>query len=178
MVFTTNGGRAMKKEQWRAVCGWEHWYEVSDRGRVRRRVGGRGTWAGRIMKCGTGPTHGYRVVMLHSPGRTKLCTVHRLVAAAFLGAPPQGYWVHHKNGRRTDNRLANLMYDRPSRHAARRTSRGGGLSPGDVCIIRQCRDRGVPGLVLARRFGVCRSTIYNVHKRRTWAWLDPKEPAA
>lgn len=36
--------------------------------------------------------------------------MHRLVAFAFIGVPPSGYIVHHKDGNKLNNVLENLVY--------------------------------------------------------------------
>ena len=56
-------------------------------------------------------TSGHVGLSLCSPGKKPFqITIHQLVAAAFLGPPPDGCEINHKNGIRFDNRLANLEY--------------------------------------------------------------------
>ena len=89
-------------EVWKPVVGFESVYEVSDQGRVRR-VGGR------ILKHCPG-SNGYCQYTLTSKGKRVITTGHQMVAAAFLGPPPPGYQVNHKNGDKQDTRLENLEY--------------------------------------------------------------------
>jgi hypothetical protein len=99
-------------ERWLPVVGYEGKYEVSSEGRLRRCAPGRGTQAGRI-KAHTLRPDGYFVVGLPTERRkrTKTFLVHRLVAAAFLGAPPPGReGLNHIDGVKTNNRVENLEY--------------------------------------------------------------------
>lgn len=74
-------------------------YEVNPAGQVRNRR------TGRILKWQR-HSRGYLQVSLHR--RTRL--VHRLVALAFLGPPPDGWEVDHINTDRADPRLENLRW--------------------------------------------------------------------
>jgi len=98
-------------ERWLPIVGWEGSYEVSDLGRVRsipRRDPRGKRLAGKVLSPGL-DTVGYPMVILHRHGRTTR-TVHRLVAAAFLGSCPPGQEVRHLDGCRTNPRLDNLAY--------------------------------------------------------------------
>lgn len=104
-------------EIWKPVPGFVK-YEVSNLGRVRRCVPGRSTRIGKVLK--PQPKNGYFTVLLSGPNGFKHRSVHRLVAAAFLGPCPDGYEVNHKDRVRSNNRLDNLEYMTPSdqqRHA-------------------------------------------------------------
>lgn len=101
--------------EWRAIAGFVG-YEVSRTGLVRsldRRVpSSRGTRLsrGRLLKPQRLSRTGYMQVELSGAKRA----VHRLVATAFLGDPPTGYVVNHKNGDKEDNRVENLEWCTPS----------------------------------------------------------------
>jgi len=102
-------------DEWRPVPGWPM-YEVSRRGRARR-----GT---RELKPAR-DKDGYRYVTL-SAGRARWRVhVARLVLLVFAGEPPSAaHEACHGNGRRWDNRLANLRWDtRPANRADRERHR-------------------------------------------------------
>jgi len=131
---------------------------------------------------------GYRKVgVVTLDGRQSQRTVHSLVMEAFEGPRPAGLWINHKNGDKTDNRIENLEYCTASdnqRHAV-----ATGLAPKpplkrgaeqhkarlDEIQVRRVRayaQLNWPTYKIARFFGVGETTIYNILKRKSWAWLD------
>lgn len=94
-------------ERWIAV--YNGFYEVSDHGQVRRRIGGKGARAGLILKLSIAST-GYPVVTLCVDGKRRVTHVHALVASAFLGDRGDGLMVNHKDGDKTNNHISNLEY--------------------------------------------------------------------
>jgi hypothetical protein len=96
------------RETWKAVSAGR--YEVSSLGRVRSLdcIGADGRrWRGRLLR----PTNvEYRQVTLAFDGILVYRRVHLLVSRAFLGPCPRGHEVNHKNGKKHDNRAANLEY--------------------------------------------------------------------
>jgi hypothetical protein len=116
-------------EEWRAVPGFEGWYQVSSLGRLRRLACGPNTYVGRFLAENVGSA-GYRLAHLQRPGRWMQTGVHRLVAFAFLPtAGPGQVQVNHIDGERTNNMVHNLEWVTPSenrRHAVSlRRERGG-----------------------------------------------------
>lgn len=104
-------------EIWKAIPGYEGFYEVSDQGRVRSldRIvpASNGTsrrLRGKIKAPQTG-AEGYLMVTLYRGSEGRTMTVHRIVMNTFAGPRPEGMERCHNNGDRTDNRLANLRYD-------------------------------------------------------------------
>lgn len=103
---------------WKSAAGFEGIYSVSSCGQVRRDAPTRGfgsrSRVGAFMKqkkC----ADGYRSVSLYpKEGKQKQIHVHRLVAIAFYGAPPEGKVVNHKDGNKANNSLSNLEYVTPS----------------------------------------------------------------
>jgi HNH endonuclease/NUMOD4 motif len=87
-------------------------YEVSNTGLVKRKHHiaehknyGQRLMCERIMNASIND-YGYVRVRI----ATKQIFVHRLVLEAFVGECPKGMVTIHKNGDRTDNRLANLKW--------------------------------------------------------------------
>lgn len=109
-------------------------------------------------------------------GITKSVLVNRVIALAFLPNPKNLPQVNHKDGNKENNAVSNLEWSSGSdneRHAHRtglKTGRGSAnanakLTVDDVLEIRASAD---PIEELVERFGVARSTIVNIRKRRTW----------
>lgn len=108
----------MINEIWKDVVGYEGIYCVSTLGRVKKlpylskdRVGNSLLKQERILKA-TKHIKGYMKTRLFvNKDNFKSFQVHRLVAFAFLGRPPEGFdQVNHKNGVKHDNRIENLEW--------------------------------------------------------------------
>jgi hypothetical protein len=104
--------------EWRAVPGWEGYFEVSDDGRVRsldrtvphptsgsRRLRGR-----ELKQAESGPMR-YRYVTLTRSGERRNKYVHTLVLEAFVGPRPEGAEACHGPAGRYVNTPENLRWD-------------------------------------------------------------------
>ena len=118
------------KEQWKIVTGFEA-YEVSDLGRVRRRLPGNSNRAkvGSIIKSFPN-TKGYSNIILCVDRTRTTKQVHRLVAEAFLPNPLTLPHVNHKQ-EKADNRACSLEWRSTAGHGqdqARRGQHGSGVT--------------------------------------------------
>lgn len=89
--------------QWKSIAGHEGRYAVSDEGLIMS-MDYKGSGLPGLLKPGN--CRGYLTVEIAK----KRYTVHRLVAAAFLGLRPTGMQINHRNGVKSDNRAENLEY--------------------------------------------------------------------
>ena len=108
-------------EQWRDITRTDGVYQASDLGHIRN------TQTSKILQ----PVkfkNGRLYVTLSSGGFQRKCTVHGLVAAAFLGSCPPEHEVTHKNGDYTDNSVSNLEYVTRRENQKRFVLRTGGYS--------------------------------------------------
>ena len=96
------------EEIWNNVKGYEGLYQVSNYGNVRS-LNYNKTGKTRILKTITNNS-GYIQVGLHKSGNMKLCTVHRLVAQAFIPNPDNLPIVNHKDYIKTNNISNNLEW--------------------------------------------------------------------
>lgn len=105
-------------EVWKDIPGYEGIYQASSFGNIRSSEGKTTSnsrysarrWKSRILKGrGDNPRTGRRVT-LWKYGEAKDWLVARLVAATFLGLPPEGYTVNHIDGNRLNNRIENLEW--------------------------------------------------------------------
>ena len=109
--------------------------------------------------------------------------VHRLVCEAFHGAPPKGRnHVAHWDGVRDNNNVENLRWASPKENAEDRMRHGtapigeqgpnGKLTDAIVLEIRRRYQPGYGQLArLAREFGVTRTQILHIVKRRQWTHI-------
>ena len=167
-------------ETWKVIPDYP--YEISNLGRVRRTVGGQGTWAGRLLSPSNTSSNGYAMVSLKRAGHpTRHALVHRLVADAFLGPPPgKNYEVAHLDGGKTNNRFDNLQWKTAAGNAADRLVHGtdnrgpkhktSKLTVAKVRYIRRVRGR-IGSKILGRKFGVTPRHIRAIASGREWSWL-------
>ncbi len=173
----------MSEERWKPIPEYGGWYDVSDLGRVR-------SWIvhgkcrnekrdiPRILKLALIP-NGYLMIALRgNKGKMGTKSVHRLVAVTFLGQPPQGMQVDHRNDCRTDNRLENLRYLTQLENIRRGSWKRRGekhvksiLTEKDIGVIRERYAAGESAQLIAKDFSVAQSTIEGVVQGRSWKHL-------
>lgn len=99
------------KEEWRDIFGFEGRYQVSNTGKVRGLVSannGRKLFNTKPHELRSVDNKGYRrVVLLDDSGKRCNRSVHRLVAAAFIGDCTD-MQINHKDGNKTNNNVENL----------------------------------------------------------------------
>lgn len=175
---------AAPQETWRCIPGCDGFYSVSNLGRVRSepiQTSSVGRRRGRILKCSP-DTKGYLLFGVCLPGRTRrTMKVHHAVALAFLGPRPDGYQVNHKSGDKLDNSVANLEYvtcRENIRHCWQRGLHGTAhcrgeanqrakLTAEDVRVIRRLYP-GVPLSRLAALYGVTKTNVWSIVRKKTW----------
>ena len=104
--------------KWMPVPGYDYLYASED-GRI---------WSAKSSALKVQRIHGkrgeYKVISVYDGKRKdkgRLVKVHRLVAAAFYGAPPtDAYTVDHINRNGSDNRVENLRWASPTMQAVNR----------------------------------------------------------
>jgi len=160
-------------EEWRAVFGYEGWYEISDLGRVRRIRPAKGTRAGKIL-LQRPDRKGYPYVMLSRAGRTKQGKIHRLVALAFIPNPEGRRQVNHRDGIKSRSVLSNLEWatnaentEHKVRNGLAKPGRNAKLTGEQVAEIRSLR--GVLTTTkIALRFNISQSYVSRIHNGSYW----------
>ncbi len=170
-------------EEWRAVPGWEGWYSVSSHGRVRRDAGGRGSHRGRIVTA-KNLTKGYKGVSLYRHNQEHRYSIHRLVARAFLGEPPEGHEVDHRDGVPGHNHVSNLHYvsHADNIRLARERAVAQTRKPHPVAVLTidevlAIRSSDEDERTLAARYHVAVRTIRRIANGQRWQSADgPRRP--
>lgn len=166
-------------EEWRSC--FYGYYEVSDRGRVRRVVGGGCSHVGRVLR--TVPnSRGYLYVHLRAKaiGRDRMVSVHTLVAAAFIGPCPTGHEVDHVDMDKANCCVVNLEYVTKVENNRRRVASGkvrwargerhgrSKLTVTNVRAIRRWAAKGISQSTIASRFGICQPMVSQIVQGQNW----------
>lgn len=178
-------------EKWLPVFGYEGFYEVSNRGRVRS-IHREGIYAGRWRPCRmTFPARDMRLST--QSGGYKYCTlrlpdqepvkhlIHRLVMRAFVGTPPADrYQVNHIDGIKENNHLDNLEYCSAQEnllHLTRTLKRKIGGAGG---YSKLTKEQALSVLTdkrtlkaIAADYGVTLQAIWLIRKGKNWPHLQP-----
>lgn len=176
------------QEIWVDVVGYVGKYKISNLGRVKslaRKCYTKGKYnrnvPERILKQGS-TQQGYRIVGLYdTSGKEKIHLIHRLLLENFVGPCPDGYQACHNDGNPLNNSLENLRWDSVKNNMADKikhgtTNRGtkngnNKLKRLEVLQIRNLFESGVGAKSISEKFGVNIMTVYDINRRRSWAWL-------
>lgn len=109
--------------RWLPVPGYEGRYDVSDTGQVRSLISTRNLPVPRPHKANPNSS-GYLALRLSDGQTTRTRLVHHLVLLAFVGPRPEGTEARHRNGRQTDNSVANLSWESHSVNMQDRVEHG------------------------------------------------------
>jgi NUMOD4 motif/HNH endonuclease len=191
-------------ESWKAVAGFEGFYEVSDMGRVRSldRVtpasGGTRFSKGRILALHPAGK-GYCYVFLKRGGKQYSCGVHRLVARAF-NCPGTGPEVNHRDLDKTNNRPGNLEWVTRKGNMAHAKAAGryelqhaGGktlarnnplrrvkLTPAKADEVKRlAADGAMRQREIGKLFGIGQAMVSSIHRGEAWrsTWTGPARTA-
>jgi HNH endonuclease/NUMOD4 motif len=164
--------------------GFDGWYEASSLGRIRRspdHLPVKRGWAGKIRKplarrSNKSPSLRPYVVLLLNYKR-RGAEVGHWVARAFHGPPPPGYQCNHIDGNPWNNVPSNLEWVTHAdnmRHAHRNgllhLPRGEQQTQAKLtdAIVRAIRASREPQRVLAKKYGVTQSAIWQVRHGVKW----------
>ena len=164
-------------EVWKDVPGFDGQYEASTLGRIRSYKYKKP----RILKPGVTSIGKYESVVLSRYKDAKSMRVHRVILETFVGKRPEGFTGSHINGKPSDNRLENLVWETHSENCLRRVEHGtqrdvkGEKSDTAVFTeaqVLEIRDRYAKGgcthRSLGKEYGVHFTTIGYILKRVTW----------
>lgn len=173
-------------EIWVSAPGHEAHYRVSNLGRIKSlerhkamKNGVTRIFRGKLLTSRYAKNNGV-YIMVELDGRMQ--SLHRLIAAAFLGPAAPGMQINHINGDKTDNRVDNLEYVTPAENS--RHAYATGLAKGpigrqpvntvltaeDVRYIRSMKGKKTQ-VALAEELGCSKSTVGHAMTGRNWASL-------
>jgi hypothetical protein len=95
------------KEEWKPYPGWEDYYEVSNKSRIRN------VQKGNILKPHLHHSNYYGFCFSRN-GENKYLRRSRIVALVWISNPDNKKEVNHKNGITTDDSIENLEWIHPS----------------------------------------------------------------
>jgi hypothetical protein len=171
-------------EIWKDVNGFEDQYQISNLGKVRskpriliRSNGHKQTVSGRVLKTFMN-AKGYEFAVFQIGNKTKNFAVHRLVAIHFIDNPQNKYAVNHINGIKTDNNFGNLEWVTKSENELHARKNGLKCTKGEKASKAILTEKDVKLIratcpyyseyQLAVKYGVSRSCIASIIRRRTW----------
>jgi len=178
------------EEIWRPVAGYESWYEVSNRGRVKtlartvRQKYAHG-WVQKKFQTKFLKLinfQGYRGVTLYGHNGPSRQSVHRLVALTF-GIIRPDQMVNHIDGDKTNNFVSNLEpsnHLHNNRHAFRlglnnktgSAHHNAKLKEEDIPKVHRLRMDGLLMREIGEIFGVHKATISDVLKGKSWRHVN------
>lgn len=98
------------EEIWKPLPAAPNHYSISSLGRVVRTAPARGTRVGRLLRPERNQD-GYLMIQPYFDGHSLRCSIHRQVAIAFIGEPPEpGLLVRHLDDDKDNNAVANLAW--------------------------------------------------------------------
>lgn len=166
---------------WKQIPFTKGSYSASNKGEIRRDKPVKGNHKAGQKIAQNLDRYGYPQVSLGVEGKQKTMSVHRLVALAFHGEPPEGKpQINHRNGVKTDNRPENIHWCSVTynlRHALAlglrvnpKGSRVGGakLTEAQVKELRSRKPRRGLQRQWAREFGVSEATISLILNHKEW----------
>ncbi len=170
-------------EQWRAVPGYEGFYEVSDQGNVRslpRMVAHPKTGVrpspGKVLSPAR-RKDGRRYVALSKEGVVRHGAVARIMLEAFVG-PANGRMALHKDDNRDNDNLPNLYWGTNVENMSDKVKNGNSLKgskhhkaqvyEAQVIEMRKRMDAGEDYRVVAEEYGLSLTATQSIKHRRTW----------
>ena len=123
-------------------------------------------------------TKSYRVINFYKHGKAKHFYLHRLLAIVFIPNPNNYPVVCHNDGDSQNNNIENLRWDTQKnnladckKHGTKNYGERNGsakLTDGQVIEIRRQFERGMFKTELAKKYGVCYTSIKKIIIGKTW----------
>jgi hypothetical protein len=161
-------------EKW--VPGYENLYSASEDGRVFSHCKSKFEMRSYTAKSG------YKYIGLYKQGKTKLFTLHVLMLLTFIGEKPTTkHECRHLDGNKSHNHIQNLVWGTRQENVEDNRKNGNfpigdthfasKLTSQDVRKIRERLKQGELQKVIARGYGLHRSTIGAIKNGLNWKHL-------
>jgi hypothetical protein len=123
-------------------------------------------------------TAGYPEVKVKWEGKRTWFRVHVMIARAFRGPCPEGLECRHLDDDKLNNRIENLVWGTPKENGQDKVANGHSLAGErhpmvrltevQVRELRKLYSEGWKLSALVARFGVSKSAVHGIAKKRTW----------
>lgn len=179
----------LEGEIWVPVLGWEEWYSISNKGRLKGHYDSRKTLKqDRLIKPKIN-TSGYHAYRLCINGNMKDALFHRLVGHAFIPNPDNKPQINHIDFIKTNNCVENLEWCTPLENMAHQVNHNktykmyehgelhenSKLDANKVRLIRKMfHEEMVSQRDIAKKLNVSKGAVSAVIAWRTWFYVDPE----
>lgn len=173
----------VEQQNWKPIPGFADTYEISEYGIIRRTTNGKNRPVGSVVRPAK-DKNGYHFARLwnRDTQESRTASVHRLVMLAFVGEPPEGHEVNHKDGNKTNNHISNLEYmthyeniihsfrelNRMETVARGESASQAKLTEPQIIQIRERAAKGETRRALGDEFKVSHVAITQIVNRKTW----------
>jgi len=170
-----------KSEMWLPVIGYEKYYKISNKGRLRRILKKSSLKYGNVLKPAKSRC-GYYLAVMSVNGKCKSFSVHRLVAKAFIPNPENKPQVNHIDGVKANNFVENLEWNTASENVLHAFRTGlekplqgvkhpmSKLTDKDVLKIRELL-KTMTTTAVGKIYGMNRNSMLNIKKGHTWSHI-------
>jgi hypothetical protein len=159
------------KEKFVSISGYEGLYKIAKTGEIYSVL------RNKTLKHQT-QSNGYKTVNLWKDKKVKTCTIHRLIAQAFIPNPNNKPVINHKNLNKADNSIENLEWCSHSENIKHAKDNGLGvgekngnskLTKEQVLEIREkYKFRKYTHIMLGNEYGVRENYIQRIVAKQVW----------
>lgn len=156
------------------IPGYEGLYACTNDGRIWTH------YNNRFLVLQSSDKAGHYHVTLSKHGEVRTWGVHQLVLLTYVGPPPIGMEVLHRDGNSRHNQLSNLVYDthqanmlqhsrdKPDTHVKGERVNTAKLTAEGVIHCRKAYEDGATIASLAKLYSVTQTAMGNIVHRKTW----------
>lgn len=169
----------ISEEVWKDIKGFEQFYQISNKGRIRSKdyykPNGHGEYLlkGRILKTHKN-NRGYEFIRMNYKGKIKQAYIHRLVAEAFIDNPNNYKAVNHIDKNKENNCVDNLewcTYSYNSRYSNSKKVKGTNLKTNEIVFYNAIIDSVKDGFVVSQIVACCKGKRKS-HKGYKWEYCE------